>query len=53
MPYDKFPWFKEANVGDIIKVELSPTGHLYWPELDNDLSVEILENPERFPLVAK
>jgi hypothetical protein len=26
--------------------------HLYWPDLDIDLSVESIEHPERFPLVS-
>ena len=33
-------------------VEVSP-GHFYWPDLDIDLTEEIIEHPERFPLVAK
>jgi hypothetical protein len=27
--------------------------HLYWPDLDVDLSVESIRHPERFPLRAK
>jgi hypothetical protein len=53
MSYEKFPWFKNTNINQILNVSLSPTGKLYWPDLDIDLSVEILEAPERFPLIAK
>jgi hypothetical protein len=53
MPYDKFPWFKKANISQIIDVSFSPNGNLHWPQLDVDLSIEILEAPERFPLIAK
>ena len=28
-------------------------GHFYWPDLDVDLSEEIIAHPERFPLKAK
>jgi hypothetical protein len=28
-------------------------GHYYWPDLDVDLAEEIIEHPERFPLVAR
>ncbi|MEN8180825.1 MAG: integron cassette protein, partial [Pseudomonadota bacterium] len=28
-------------------------GHYYWPEIDVDLTKEIIEHPERFPLSAK
>jgi len=27
--------------------------HFYWPDLDVDLSKEIIKNPERFPLKVK
>jgi hypothetical protein len=53
MSYEKFPWFKNSNINQILNVNLSPTGKLYWPDLDIDLSIEILDAPERFPLVAK
>ena len=28
MPYDKFPWFKDAKVGQILNVSISPSGKL-------------------------
>ena len=53
IPYEEFPWFKNAPVGKILKVEEPSPGHLYWPELDVDLGIESIEHPERFPLKAK
>lgn len=50
MAYAQFPWFKDAPVRRILNVEQPDLGHFYWPELDVDLSVEIIEHPERFPL---
>jgi hypothetical protein len=53
MPYDDFPWFKNQTVKSIINVkELSP-GHFYWPDIDVDLTLEIINHPERFPLKTK
>ena len=53
MAYEAFPWFKEQPVRKILNVtEVSP-GHFYWPDLDVDLTEEIIENPERFPLKAR
>jgi hypothetical protein len=49
MPYDEFPWFKEVPVKNIIHVEEPSEGHFYWPDLDVDLTAEIIEHPERFP----
>lgn len=53
LPFSEFPWFKEAPVSVILNVEWPQSHHLYWPDLDVDLTVESIEHPERFPLVAK
>jgi hypothetical protein len=53
MSYDDFPWFKDQVVKSIINVEEQSPGHFYWPDLDVDLTEEIIEHPERFPLKAK
>jgi len=53
MSYDDFPWFKDQTVKSIINVEEQSSGHYYWPDIDIDLTEEIIESPERFPLKAK
>lgn len=53
LPYEHFPWFKDAPVGKVLHVEEPTPGHFYWPALDIDLTDEIIEHPERFPLHAK
>ena len=53
MPYDEFPWFRDAPVAKIVNVEEPAPGHFYWPELDVDLTIEHIEHPERFPLKAR
>ena len=53
LPFNEFPWFEKATVSAILKVERPQPDHLYWPDLDVDLSVESIDHPERFPLVAK
>ncbi len=50
LSYDDFPWFKDKTVNEITKVESFGQGHLYWENLDVDLSLEMIEHPERFPL---
>ncbi|MCX5739896.1 MAG: DUF2442 domain-containing protein [Proteobacteria bacterium] len=50
--FESFPWFKEAPVGQILNVEMPSAHHLYWPDLDVDLAVESLRNPDAFPLVS-
>jgi hypothetical protein len=53
MPFEQFPWFRDASIGSIMNVELAGPGHLYWPDLDVDLAVESIDHPERFPLVSQ
>jgi len=50
LSYENFPWFKDKTVNDITKVVSFGRGHLYWENLDVDLSLEMIEHPERFPL---
>lgn len=52
LPFEEFPWFKRAPVEAILRLERPQPHHLYWPELDVDLSVASIENPERYPLKA-
>jgi len=52
MPYSDFPWFKEAKILEVLNVEQLQPEHFYWPELDVDLSIEMITHPERFPLVS-
>jgi len=52
VPYSEFPWFKAATVEQILAVERPTENHLYWPQLDIDLSVESLRRPEAFPRVS-
>lgn len=52
LPFDQFPWFRDAPIGKLVRVEQPSAQHVYWPELDIDLSVESIRHPERFPLVA-
>lgn len=53
LPFEKFPWFREAPIGKVVHVELLSPQHLHWPELDVDLEVESVLHPERYPLVSR
>jgi hypothetical protein len=53
VPFADFPWFRDAAIRAITRVDQQGPLHLYWPELDVDLSVESIRNPARFPLVAR
>ena len=45
--------FKVAPVGKVLNVEEPNPGHFYWPDLDVDVGLETIEDPEKFPLKAK
>lgn len=52
LSFRDFPWFEAAPIGQVTTVqELSP-GHFYWPDLDIDLGIDTIENPDRYPLTA-
>lgn len=53
LSFKDFPWFQDATIRSISKVELLRANHLYWPELDIDLAVDSIERPELFPLISK
>ena len=53
LSFEKFPWFKQATVEQILDVERPTANHLYWPGLDVDLAVDLIRRPEQFPLVAR
>ena len=52
LPFDGFPWFRDAPVGSIFKVEQPHPGHLYWPDLDVDLGIATIRAPKDYPLIA-
>ena len=53
LPFSSFPWFKGAALAQITNVQRPSDQHLYWPDLDVDLSVESIRSPEAFPLVSR
>lgn len=53
VPFEHFPWFKKATIEQLSNVQLLTPDHLYWPQLDADVSVESIRDPLAFPLVSK
>ena len=51
--YDDYPFFKDASIKQIADVETDFFGNLHWKELDADIELELLENPEKFNLMYK
>lgn len=51
LSYQDFPWFKKGTIEQILNVELLHGDHLYWPDLDIDLTIDIIRKPEHYPLL--
>lgn len=52
LSYSQYPWFRNATVKQIHRVELNHGHHLYWPDLDVDLELDALVHPQMYPLVS-
>lgn len=53
IPFSEFPWFRSATIDQVLNV-VRPSGpHLYWPDLDVNLSLDSSRHPDRYPLKAK
>ena len=51
LPFDVHPWFREAKVSQILNVDLLHGQHLHWPDLDIDIELNSLIEPEKYPLI--
>lgn len=52
VPFEQFPWFKDASRAKLANVERPQPHHLRWPDLDIDLAVESIRDPAKYPLIA-
>jgi hypothetical protein len=50
LPYEHFPWFKQAPVAAVLNVIEDAPGSFRWPDLDVDLCLDSIKAPEKFPL---
>jgi hypothetical protein len=53
LAFENFPWFRDATIAQINNIERQGEGGFYWPDLEVDLSLEIIKHPEKYPLVSK
>lgn len=49
MPFDEFPWFADATVRQISHVERNQPDTFHWPDLDVDLTLDMIDHPEKYP----
>jgi len=53
LSYEDFPWFQDRKVKEILNIEIPSPDHIYWPDIDVDLTLDIIEHPEKYPLKSK
>ena len=53
LSFSDFPWFMDASIKSITHVAKESENHLYWPDLDVDLTLDMIDNPEAYPLKYK
>jgi hypothetical protein len=53
LAFDEFPWFRNARITAVLHVERPHPGHLHWPELDVDLTLDSIRDPDRYPLISR
>jgi hypothetical protein len=53
LPFGHFPWFRKATIDQLSQVEWPSPDHLYWPQLDIDLSVASIRDPAAFALISR
>jgi len=53
LDYQTYPYFQRHTIETIKNVRLLHGFHLRWPDLDIDLEIDNLENPEKYPLKSK
>jgi hypothetical protein len=52
LAFEAFPWFRDASIAQLARIERPGPDHLRWPDLDVDLSIHSLDHRERYPLVS-
>lgn len=50
LSYRDYPYFQDQSIKSIQNVKLFHGFHLYWKDLDVDLEIDNLENPDKYPL---
>ncbi len=53
LPFADFIWFRQTTIEQLSDVSWPSPDHLYWPQLDVDLSLASIRDPGAFPLIAK
>lgn len=53
VPFADYPVFLKATIAQIYAVRRNGPAQFHWPELDADVELEALEQPEHYPLAFR
>jgi hypothetical protein len=53
LSFSDFPWFEDASIKAITNIKEESPNHLFWPELDIDLTLDMIDRPETYSLKYK
>jgi hypothetical protein len=53
IPFREYPTLMNATITDLMNIVFLPPFQLRWNELDVDIELQALEQPENFPLIFK
>ena len=53
VPFADYPGFRESSVNQILNIRYLPPSQLHWPEIDMDIELQALVQPESLPLIFK
>jgi hypothetical protein len=53
LPFERFPEFRDATVGEIHNVRMEGDGELHWPDLKLRLPVTSIGIPTLIPVLAE
>ncbi len=51
LSYDRYPWFKDAKVSEVLDVTMPDEDSLRWESMDIDLEIDSIIHPERYPVI--
>lgn len=52
LPFERFPWFRDATVREIHNVRLEGDSELHWPDLKVRLPVTSIGTPTLIPVFS-
>ena len=50
LSYDRYPWFRNAKVSDVLDVTMPDEESLRCDAIDVDLEIDSIIHPERYPI---